>query len=269
MTGMIRLFLGMVVATATFLGTANAQDSAAATGSDTDAASGALGAAEAAGDQASETSKAEKELENDLAKFWGSRRRVKVVQRRLFKKDGRMELAAFAGMIPNDDFVNYYPVGIRVSYHFSEAFSVEGSFAEALDSKTDLASFLEDKDTGFGLKRASVQEIIDRYFNVNILWAPIYGKISLLGLKLSHFETYVGMGFGMFQTEELKVGDPEPDKNTKPSGSTIFGFRWFLTDMINVRTEYRQYFFQKHDGQGGTGGVSIPVELSIGLGITI
>ena len=40
--------------------------------------------------------------------------------------------------------------------------------------------------------------------------------------------------------------------------------RWFISDMFNIRTEYRQHFFQKFGG-----GVSIPVELSLGLGVTI
>ena len=50
----------------------------------------------------------------------------------------------------------------------------------------------------------------------------------------------------------------------KPAGNTVLGFRWFISDMFNIRTEYRQHFFQKFGG-----GVSIPVELSLGLGVTI
>ena len=64
------------------------------------------------------------------------------------------------------------------------------------------------------------------------------------------------MGFGLFQTSEF---DPQLGESAanKPSGNTIFGFRWFITDMFNVRTEYRQYFFEKFGG-----GVSIPAEES-------
>jgi outer membrane beta-barrel protein len=239
-----------------FMGTAYAQDDGAAT-----EAAPTEGSAEAAGDNASAT-KAEKELEADLAVIWGGRRKVNVVQRRLFQKDGRFEAAPFSGVIPNDDFIVYYPVGLRLSYHFSEAFTVEGSFAHAIKKQTGLTEFLE-KDAGIDIKRAEIQEEINQYFNVNLLWAPIYGKISLLGLKLSHFETYVGMGFGLFQTSEFDPQTGQTDGN-KPSGNTIFGFRWFITDMFNVRTEYRQYFFEKFGG-----GVSIPVELTLGIGVTI
>ena len=221
------------------------------------------GSAEAAGaDADAAKSSKQLELESDLARFWGQRREVKVVQRRLYNKDGRFEATVYSGVIPNDDFIVYYPVGLRAAYHFTEGFSAELSYAFAVDSQTDLTSFLTSE--GIDLKRADIQEFIDMYYGVNILWAPVYGKISLLGLKLSHFDAYVGFGFGLFQTREIPPDNPDGNDKIKPSGNTIVGFRWFITDTFNVRTEYRQHFFQKFQG-----GVSIPVELTLGVGITL
>jgi len=211
-------------------------------------------------DDASATS-AERALEGDLAKFWGSRRKVKVVQKRLFEKDGRLEFTPYGGVVPNDDFIVYVPVGARLGYHFSEAFTVEAAFAYAIEQQTDLRTFLEEEKI---LKRADIQEIVKMYYNVNLLWSPIYGKISLLGLKLSHFETYVGMGVGLFHTKEIPADNPTGNDANKLGANTVFGFRWFITDMFNVRTDYRQYFFEKFKG-----GVSIPVELTLGVGVTI
>jgi outer membrane beta-barrel protein len=246
-----------------FFGIAHAQEKPAENASKPVAAGtvtpGSAGA-ESAGAAATES---EKELEGDLARYWGSRRKVKVVQRRLFTKDSRIETAVYGGIIPNDDFIVYYPVGIRAAYHFTEGLSVELSYAYLFDKQSTLTKFLEDPDGG-GLKRADIQEFIHMYEGLNVLWAPIYGKISLLGLKLSHFDAYVGLGFGLFHTEEFPSDNPDGNKVIKPSGNTILGFRWFITDVINIRTEYRQHFFQKFQG-----GVSIPVELSLGIGITI
>ena len=262
----LTLFLATVFVA--FSGFAYAQDAPApeaAPAADAPAADakadGAAAAPEAVDEDRAATA-AEKELERDLAKFWGSRRKVKVVQRRLFEKDGRYEIAPFSGIIPNDDFIVYFPVGARLSYHFSEAFTVEASFAHAIDNESDLTKFLTDE--GIDLKRADIQEFIRHYYSINILWAPIYGKISILGLKLSHFETYFGMGFGFFGTHEIPADNPNGNDKNKPSGNTIVGFRWFIDDMFNIRTEYRQHFFQKFGG-----GVSIPVELTLGFGVTI
>ena len=78
------------------------------------------------------------------------------------------------------------------------------------------------------------------YYGVNILW-PVYGKISLL--QLSHFDAYFGFGFGSSDPRNLP-DNPDGNDKIKPSGNTIVGFRWFITDTFNVRTEYRQHFFQ-------------------------
>ncbi len=199
----------------------------------------------------------EKDLERELGLFWGDRRKVEVVQKRLFEKDGAFELQAYSGVIPNDDFIIYVPVGARVTYNFSEAFAVQGSFALALDYPTELTTFLENE---VGLKEADIQEVINMYYNVNLLWAPVYGKLSLLGLKLTHFDTYVGLGFGAFHTRTVDPEDPQENTEIKPSGNTVVGFRWFLTDWFNVQTDYRHYFFPKFQG-----GVSTPIELSLGL----
>ncbi len=200
---------------------------------------------------------AEKDLERELGLFWGERRKVEVVQKRLFEKDGGFELQAFAGVIPNDDFIVYSPVGARVAYNFSEAFAVQASFAFAMDHDTELTTFLVDE---IGLKEADIQEFIDFYYNVNLLWAPVYGKISLLGLKLTHFDTYIGVGFGAFRTQTLDPENPVKNPEDKPAGNTVVGFRWYVTDWFNVQTDYRHFFFEKFKG-----GVSTPIELSLGL----
>ncbi|MCA9527206.1 MAG: outer membrane beta-barrel domain-containing protein [Myxococcales bacterium] len=236
-----------------------AQDEAPADVAEAAQADPAAGADVAAEDDSA--TEAEKVLEKDMALFWGQRRQVEVVQKRLYEKDGRFEASLYGGIIPNDDFIVYYPTGIRAGYHFSEAFQVEASFAYAIDVDSDLAKFLVDD---IGLKRADIQEYMQMYYNVDILWAPIYGKISLLGAKLAHFETFIGVGFGAFHTKEFPETNPEGNDSIKPGGNTILGFRWFINENINVRTEYRHYFFEKFGG-----GVSSPVELTLGLGIMI
>lgn len=205
---------------------------------------------------------AEKVLEGDLARFWGKRRDVKVVQRRLYEKEGRFELVLYGGVVPNDDFIVYYPLGARAGYHITEQFEVELSFAYAIEQPSDLGSFLEGE--AIDLKRADIQETIQMYYNVSLLWAPIYGKLSFLGYKLTHFDMFVGLGAGMIHVTEFPEENPDGNKQPKVGGNSVVGFRWFINDTFNIRTEYRNYFFQKFKG-----GVSTPVELTLGLGITI
>src|SRR5262245_13640459 len=66
------------------------------------------------------------QIEQDIEKFWDKRRKVAVIQKRLFdEKTGRWEISAHFGVIPNDPFVNYLPVGLRFTYHFREWIGLE------------------------------------------------------------------------------------------------------------------------------------------------
>ena len=200
-------------------------------------------------------------LEKDIALIWGQRREVKVVQRREFVKDSKTEVAVFGSIIPNDAFVWYPITGLRVGYHFTESLMVEGSLSFAFEQQTDLSNYLVTSD--IGLKRADVREFIKNYHTVSLLWSPIYGKISVLGAKLTHFDGFIGIGGGMFFTDAIEDdSNIELQPKIRAALNGILGFRWHINDLVNVRTEYRQHFFFPK----ATGGVSIPVELTLGAG---
>lgn len=202
---------------------------------------------------------AEKAVEQDLNLFWGKRREVSVVQRRLVEKDGRFEATPFFATIPNDDFRAYFPVGLRLGYHFSEQFAVEYSGAFAIPKDSGLTTYLEDE---LGLKTAQVQQKIKHYHMLDVLWAPFYGKISLLGAKLTHFETYIGLGGGLVLSETVNEENPNAVEKRDAAGNALLGFRWFINEYVNIRTDYRHMFFAKYRG-----GVSIPAEFSLGVGV--
>ena len=56
-------------------------------------------------------------IAKDLALFWGNKRAVKVVQRRMYQKEGKMEATLTTGVIPNDDFLIHYLAGARFGYY--------------------------------------------------------------------------------------------------------------------------------------------------------
>ena len=141
----------------------------------------------------------------------------------------------------------------------SEAFAVELSYAYAIDVDSGLGGFLK---TEGELKEVIIHEVMSMYYNINILWSPIYGKISFLGMKLTHFDTYLGLGAGIIHTTEYPTGNPDGNPVPKPAGNTVLGFRWFITDYLNIHTEYRHFFFQKMEEVGG---ISMPVEFSLGV----
>ena len=205
----------------------------------------------------------EDQIEQDLTLFWGKKREVKVVQRRSFTKDGKIDVTLSSGIVPNDDFLVYYLVGLQGAYNFAESFSVELSFYKAFDQESGLGEFLKNSD--IGLKDAQIREFIQFFGNLSVLWSPIYGKISLLGQKLSHFGVYTGLGIGMMMTEGYDSPlNPVLQSKAKPQVNAIAGFRWHLTQQFSLKTEYRHYFFEKIAANE----LSTPIALNLGLTMT-
>lgn len=204
----------------------------------------------AAGDEAAPT------LEEDLDTFWAEQRRVRVLQRRMYETAGDFQLTLYVGAIPNDPFLNYYPLGGRIGYHVSESIAVELSGAYNIDSNTDLADFLDEN----GDVSVFLRDVQKWRANFTVLWSPIYGKFSFLGTKLAHFDWFFGAGVGV-------LGAENPDEanlnvfttSIKPEVAIATGWNLHLHQRWALRLDYRQFIFQKE-----AGGVALPSELSLG-----
>ena len=201
-------------------------------------------------------------VEKDLELYWGGKRDVSVVQKRLFPKDGRFEFTLFGGVIPNDPFLTYIPIGGRFNYYFQESISLEvaGSFTGGpLQLDSELTTFLKNQRN----IRANVDllDIQQWRAGATFVWSPFYGKLALLNAKLSHFDINLQGGFGVLQAEsppQNGIGDPATE--FKPEGILGAGFRFFVTDNVTLRVDYRQFIFQKVNG-----GVATPSELTLGV----
>lgn len=198
-------------------------------------------------------------LDDELDQFWSERRGVRVLQRRLFTKESRLQLTLSFSIIPNDPAVTYFPIGLRAAYWLSEPLGIELSGAyngTALTSDTEIGEIFS--DAGFDFFPRD-----QRRWNVNaaVLWSPMYGKFSLLGRKIAHFDWTLAAGFGVLGVEtppEENLGTPE----SKLLPEVILGTGWafWLAQDWAVRLDYRQGIFQK-----STGGVALPSEISLGF----
>lgn len=195
-------------------------------------------------------------LEGDLDSFWAEQRRVRVLQRRLYQTDGDFQLSLYVGSVPNDPFLNYFPVGLRFGYHLSETLAVELSGAYNIETQTDLADFLDET----GDVSVFLRDIQKWRANVAILWSPIYGKFSFAGTKLAHFDWFLGAGVGVVGVENPSTDNlNDVSTGVKPEVAIITGWNLHLTQRWALRLDYRQFIFQKEDG-----GVAFPSELSLG-----
>lgn len=133
----------------------------------------------------------------------GKRPTVPVIQNRFFLKANRFEIAPVLGYVPNNAFVSVPVGGALLAYHFSESFSAEGAFYYAPNTgaagvknltKTLVTIAYE------GNQETTFQQPLDRpqlgvVFDAR--WAPIYGKINLIGEGVLNFDVYGNAGLGL------------------------------------------------------------------------
>lgn len=200
----------------------------------------------------------ESAVDRDLDAYWGKKRDVRVIQKRLFLKDGRWEFTPFGGIIPNDEFFLYGPLGLRVAYFIDEDFSIEVNGAYLVSGRSDLEEFLEDPEIGLGLI-VDLPQQLEWYAGANGTWSPIHGKFGIFTTKLTHFDIFLSFGAGAIGTKTF-VRDEFDSRKVDIQGNLGLGFRLFLLDWLALRLEYRHYIYMAEGG-----GVSYPAELSLGV----
>ncbi|MCA9562689.1 MAG: outer membrane beta-barrel domain-containing protein, partial [Myxococcales bacterium] len=194
-------------------------------------------------------------LADELQDFWGEQRGTIVLQRRLYEKDGRHQITIWGGVIPNNPFLDYYPIGLRYGFYLLESLAIEvdGSYiGETFRSESDLSVFLEERGVNVDLLDLTQWRA---HFGLN--WSPFYGKLAFLGLKLVHFDLNLFAGFGVVQIENITVDRLGTETEIRPEGSLGAGFNFYINDTFSIRFDYRQYLSEKTGG-----GVSNPSEIS-------
>ncbi len=202
-------------------------------------------------------------MDKYLDKYWGKKRSVKVIQKRLFQKDGRHEFGLFFGTIPNDEFMMYYPVGGRYNYFFSEDLGFEAFGQYMIGQESDLSVFLEDPDTFNVAIQTHLPQKLVWTAGLEGLWSPIHGKVGLFTSKLFHFDVHVALGVGAIGTEvsTREQGGARTSKIDVAANAGA-GVRMYFLDWLAIRFEYRHFFFAA--APEGGGGLSYPLELSLG-----
>ena len=156
--------------------------------------------------------------------------RIKSVQRKVFLKRRRFEIYPHFGIDLNDAFYAHLVLGGSVGYHVVDSLSFEGRFGYVLDSiEQEPIRFV--RQSAGGLPERPPR--FELHGELDAIWAPLYGKISLFGEGILHFDTYIAVGGGVFKTDE----------GVAPAANFAIGQRYFITDWLVARIELRDYIF--------------------------
>jgi outer membrane beta-barrel protein len=190
----------------------------------------------------------------------------KAVENRFFLKESRFEVAPIVGYVPNNPFARRYIIGGILGYHFSEVLSAQAQLMYSPDlGENDLkglVSVLLDRAYNADADNAThFQQPLDKVglaaaFGVS--WAPIYGKINLVGETVLNFDFYLFGGAGMVSKADYvakydTVGaaqDPPDVVNLEFQRNSVkvapyigIGQNYFLNRLMALKIDVRAAFY--------------------------
>ncbi len=187
-----------------------------------------------------------------------------VVQNRFFLKSQRFELTPALGAVPNNAFVARYTGSVTAAYHLSETFAVEAAFFLSPDSKAGndlkglthtLVTIAEEGGTGVAFQQPVDKLALAGVFSAR--WAPVYGKINLIGESVLNFDFYATGGLGFLSINKYKAvysdervaqglqpaeqGEATPD--VAPALNLGVGGDFFLTGSLALKLDARSLLY--------------------------
>jgi len=198
-----------------------------------------------------------------IEQYWRQKREVGVVQKRRFDKAGRVEVALFAGWIPNDAFTYYVPVGARATYFFTESWGLEllGDYNVHIDTR--LKELLHEQDAAV---RAQIRDRQQFRLALSAVWVPFYGKFAFRNKKIGHFDAFLLAGAGTVRTGASEIGLAP---SFRPEANLGVGFRFHITRLMAVKLEVRDFVYwaaKNPDGEEG-GGLTQAWELGLSFAL--
>jgi outer membrane beta-barrel protein len=202
-------------------------------------------------------------LDEQFDLYWADVRDVRNIHKRLFLKEGRHEFVLSAGVIPNDDFFVYFPMGLRYNYFFTEDLSVEVSGSYMIKQDSELRSFLEEKYF-VGLE-VDLPQHLEWQAGAGVFWTPLHGKVAVFDTKLGHFDFGIGLGVMALGTQVQREGEEGTKGRTDVGGNVGAVVRFYVHDFIALRVDYRHYFYVGRDADDENRGLAYPAEIAFGL----
>lgn len=210
---------------------------------------------------------AEQEVEERLAEYWSPERDLPTLDSRAYARDGRFAVGLFGGLLPSEPFHWYIPLGARGSYHFANEYGVEieGSYALARD--TNLTEYIKGED-----RYKQIEDLTVWRAHAMFTWHPLYGKLSVLQRKLSHFDFNVGVGLGVAGVDRPDVSNVE-DVSSAVVPEMVFGagVQFFATDALSIRVDGRGHVYQGAETATESSfgeRLEAPIEFLLGVGYT-
>ncbi len=199
-----------------------------------------------------------------------------IVRRQLLFRSSRLEVAPMVAFSINDAFIRNTLVGANVSYHLNNVFGVGLTVGYgALQMDTTLRDNVHASLTADDPRR--LNSLSYSYMkwtaDLGISYVPIFGKFTIFNGAITHYDIHLMGGLSVVGEDVVgasvnSVTDPGL-AGTRPGGMLGVGLRFFVSDMISINYEIRDYIYSRAQVSRGAANpqLSNNVIMSLGVGI--
>ncbi len=195
------------------------------------------------------------------------RKPMKAVENRFFLKQDRFEVAPAFGYVPNNPMARRFTGEINFGYHFAENLSAQAQIGFSPDlGENDLKGLpsvlLQRAYDASSANAAAFQQPLDKVVlgaNFGVAWAPLYGKINLVGETVLNFDFYGFAGLGMVSKQNyvatydvgVDITQPGADivlltkqgNEVKPSPALGVGMNFFVNQTVALKLDARSALY--------------------------
>ncbi len=159
---------------------------------------------------------------------------IEVVQNRMFAKKNRLTLLLSGGTSSTDPFLDVKSLSGALGFHFSETLGLNAIYRKYIVSNS---SYLDDLQSNLitGTPSTANTNKPNAYYGGEIEYSPIYGKISISGSSIVHYDAHLLLGLGLTDTESGKYLTP----------SVGFGPQFYLSQSLALRFDYRLAIYKE------------------------
>jgi outer membrane beta-barrel protein len=166
-------------------------------------------------------------------KYWerGEDADARVIQNRLYSKALKFELGLYYGSISTDPFLSVTSFGGSLGFHFTEAWGLNLLYWKDFVSNSSATTFLQEdtNDTANTNPPSS-------FAGGEVAYSPIYGKISVFGEWIVHYDLHLLGGYGITSTRSGSDG----------TISIGIGQQFYLTRWMSLRLDYRAMHYNEN-----------------------
>jgi outer membrane beta-barrel protein len=206
--------------------------------------------------------------------------KIPPVSGQLYRKAGRLELAATGNLSLNDAFFTKYFGGAKLTYHFTESVSA-GVYASTGATRSAGSALVCSAATGCtDARETQLRQVPGRIRAIAGLegaWTPVYGKLNVVAERVAHFDLGVVAGpdaivheqvLSVRDAEALAAAGGEPPTETAIGGHVGLAARLFLAEWIALRFEVKDYIYLVKVPNNGSGS-DLQNQLFTELGLSV